>query len=744
VGGGLRRGAGVIRKLARAGSAELICRGRQEASKLLERAGLVVRAGLGPGHGVTLERFRALAPRHFFDGAVSQRTPSLLRERMPAACDEAVATADAACRGRFDLLGYEALSFGDPIEWSLDPIAGLRAPSTHWSRVDPLDPRMVGDSKVVWELNRHQWMVQLGQAYRLTGDPSYARAFASYIEHWIDANPTGIGINWASSLEVSFRLIAWCWALLLLRGAPVLSETLFDRIVRSIWAHAAHAERYLSYYFSPNTHLTGEALGLVYAGLIFPGLPRAARWRELGARILVDESARQILADGVHFELSTGYHRYTLEFYLHLLILADRNGWPIPDVVAERVGRMLDFVLAVRRPDGSMPHIGDADGGTLMPLARREQDDFRGVLATAAAFFGRADCAWAAGEAAPEVLWLLGPAGLEAFDALRPAPPAAPPSWLFPAGGYAIMRNGWRPDAHQLIFDVGPLGCPVTGGHGHADLLSVQCAVSGEPYLIDSGTFCYTGDPASRDYFRSTAAHSTVVIDGGCQASPAGPFSWAARPEARLLDWRSTPEIDFVDALHRAYVERGRARTVHRRRVAFVKGRYWVVVDDLEGAGEHRVDLHFQFAPLEVAVDPSLWARARGRRGAELLVRPFARAALKASVHTGEIDPLRGWVSPVYGRREPAPLLVYSTVTTLPLRVMTLLLPSAGRFDAAPAVSPVIDADRTPVGLLLAETGERVTFAERGLPAIVNDSTPSAREMRPPASCEIDGDSCCG
>ena len=268
-------------------------------------------------------------------------------------------------------------------------------------------------------------------------------------------------------------------------------------------------ERYLSYYFSPNTHLSGEALGLFYAGLLFPDLSSSARWRTLGSRILVEQCERQILPDGVHFERATGYQRYTLEIYLHFLILGARSAWPIPPVVSDRVARMLDFLLTLRNPDGSMPQIGDADSGSLLPLTRRAQDDFRGVFATAAALLGRADCAWAAGAAAPETLWLLGPAGLEAFDALEPAPPALTPSRLFAEGGYVVMRSGWERDAHQLIFDVGPLGCPVSSGHGHADLLSVQCAVFGEPYLVDAGTYCYTGDTVSRDFFRSTAAHNT-------------------------------------------------------------------------------------------------------------------------------------------------------------------------------------------------------------------------------------------
>ena len=713
----------MIGRLARMSTDELVGRSRQAAAKLLERSGVLVRPRLGPDHRLSLERFRAVTPRRFFDGAASERTLRLVLDRMPAARDEAVAVADAACVGRFDLLGYKDLSFGDPIDWSLDPVSGRRAPVDHWSRLDPLDPRAVGDSKVVWELNRHQWMVRLGQAYRLTGDLRFARAFTDGVERWIDANPPGVGINWASSLEVALRLIAWSWALVLFRGAPLLTPAWFARTIGSIWAHATHVERYLSTYFSPNTHLTGEALGLVYAGLLLPELPRADRWRDLGTQILVDQSARHILPDGVYFEQSTGYQRYTLEFYLHFLILAERNAWPVPESVAQRVGRMLDFLLAVRFPDGVMPQIGDADGGTLLPLAERGQDDFRGVFGTAAAFFGRADCAWAAGAAPPEVLWLLGPAGLDAFDALEPAPPTAPPSGLFAAGGYAVMRDSWRPDAHQLIFDVGPLGCPVSGGHGHADLLSVQCAAFGEPYLVDSGTYCYAGDAVSRSYFRCTSAHSALVVDGESQAAPAGPFRWAERPAARLLDWRSTAELDLAEAEHRAYVHLPGA-VVHRRRVVFVKAGYWILVDDVEGSGEHQVELQFQFAPLEVHVDPTLWARAGGRRGRALLVRPFSNVALKPSVHTGELAPMRGWISPVYGRREPAPLLIYATVTTLPLRVITLLLPSAGSSATVPAVSAVADASGSPVGLVL--EGRAITFADRGGVAI----TPAGRAER--------------
>ncbi len=578
-------------------------------------------------------------------------------------------------------------------------MAKRQAPLRHWTRLDPLDVATVGDSKVVWELNRHQWLVGLGQAYRLTGDERYARMFADTIRDWLRANPPGMGINWASSLEVAFRLISWCWALALFRGSAALTADLRAALVGGIAAHAARVERYLSYYFSPNTHLTGEALGLFYAGTIFPGMPGAGRWGRLATDILTREAERQILPDGVYMEQATCYQRYTAEIYLHFVILAARNDIRVPDPVSRRLELLLDSLLALRRPDGSLPQIGDADGGWLLPLEPRDPDDARGVFALAAAVMKRGDYAWASGGLAPEIPWLLGMDATRLFERLDPAPPAQSPSRLLPDGGYAVMRSDWGAAADQIVFDVGPLGCRVSGGHGHADLLSIQASFHGQPYLVDPGTFRYADDDGWRTHYRSTAAHSTIEIDQVGQAVPRGAFSWGSRPAAKLTSWTSTPTVDTAIAEHRAYL-RLPDPVLHRRTVVLRKGRYAVVVDDLEGAAEHRVALRFQFAPMSVTLDPSGWVRAG--RGADrgLLLHAFASAPLKAAVHEGETDPKEGWISPAYGQQEPAPVLVYSVTTVLPMRVVTLLFPTDTLSAAPPVVSPLI-ADGRLRGLVL-------------------------------------------
>ena len=679
--------------------AELMVRSRQELSKWRERTFRPPRSPALP-----LPRLTPLAAQRFFPGAMDDLSPKTMAQRMPEARYRTLDAAQTLLEGRFDLLAYRGLRFGEPLDWHLDPVNGVRAPLTHWSRLDPLDASIVGDSKVTWELNRHQWLVRLAQAYRFTGEGRYATTVARHLGDWLEANPGGRGINWASSLEVAFRLIAWCWTLHLLRGSSEITDRLRTRTLESLRAHAAHVERYLSYYFSPNTHLTGEALGLIYASVVLEGLPEAPRWRRVGRDILDRECLRQVLPDGTYFEQSTCYQRYTAEIYLHYLLLARARGLEVAPEVRERTSRLLDVLLTLCRPDQRMPQIGDADGGWLLPLDVRAPDDVRGIFSTAAVLFRRPEYAWAAGGLAPETVWLVGPAACDTFDGLRPAPPAEAPSRVLADGGYVIMRSDWSREADQVVFDVGPLGCPFSSGHGHADLLSVQCTLRGRPYVVDPGTFKYTGDPVERRaHFRSSAAHSTVEVDGLGQAAPAGPFSWRSRPSARLVSWHHDDVLDVAQGEHRAYEELP-GSVVHRRKVVLVKGGFCAVVDDLLGAGEHRLDVRFQFAPMPLAIDADGWAVAGEAGGGRLFVRAFSTTPIEAAVVEGATDPHRGWVSGDYGRLTPAPLLTFTLTSPLPVRLITLLLPSE-TLETSPPVTTIV-GDGTLQGLGLAHRHE--------------------------------------
>ncbi len=432
-------------------------------------------------------------------------TVNELRKRWPENLEHLTNEARRIEAGSLDLLGFHGLTFGTPPDWHLEPRSGKRSPLVHWSLLKELEADESGDKKIIWELNRHQYFITLGRAYWVSGDERYARLFVDHVSSWMDKNPPGLGLNWLSSLEVSFRAISWLWALHFFRQSPNLTSAVFLRLLKYLFAHGRHIETYLSTYSSPNTHLTGEALGLFYLGSLLPEFSEANRWQIRGEKILLAELERHVKPDGVYFEQSSYYHRYTVDFYTHFYILARQQGKVFADV-SHKLQLLLDHMMYITRPDGTTPIFGDDDGGKLLKFEEREPTDFRAVLSTGAALFGRADYKFVAGGPAEETLWLLGVDGMAAFDRLESEKPEKT-SVAFSEGGYYVMRDGWTRDSNYLLFDCGPHGT-MNCGHAHADALSFQLAANGQTMLIDPGLLLI---PDRRSYAICSAARPRIT-----------------------------------------------------------------------------------------------------------------------------------------------------------------------------------------------------------------------------------------
>ena len=402
---------------------------------------------------------------------------------------------------------------------------------------------------------------------------------------------------------------------------------------------------------------------MFYLGLLLPELRRAGHWRALGQEILEREITRQVFEDGVYFEQATYYQRYTADFYLHFLILAEANHLPIQDTTRSRLEALLDHLMFIQRPDGTSPLIGDDDGGRLVTLADTEPNDFRGTLTTAGVVFERPDYCSVAGALSMEVLWLLGKGRPERVSTL----PASLPdraSQAFSEGGYYVMRDGWGQQADYMIIDCGVHGSG-NGGHAHADMLSFDVAAQGRPILIDPGTYCYTSEPPWREYFRSSAAHNTVTVDGASSSSTIGPFRWGhvARPTRQI--WKTHPRFDFFEGAHDGF-QRIDPRGRHTRSVLFVKGMGWIIRDRVESADRHAIRVHFHAAPglQTVLTDDS--ATLTDGSGTGLLLAVFAGEG--ALVQSDE------WVAPAYGNRVQAPALTFLVPNSSSADIVTVLV----------------------------------------------------------------------
>src|SRR5262249_46748967 len=391
--------------------------------------------------------------RFLFESAEVPLILDHLRRWLPQVVDEIVQQADQICRHRFDLLGYQGVEYGREIDWHHDAVHAKRAPQRPWYQVRYLDFDEVGDSKVTWELNRHQHLLTLAKAYRLTGRLQYALELFEQWYSWQKQNPYPIGINWASSLEVAFRSLSWLWISHLLGECSVVPARFAADLRRALMLHGRHIERFLSTYFSPNTHLLGEGAGLFFIGTLCQGSAAAQRWQTRGWKILLCEAQRQIRPDGMHFEHSIYYHVYALDFFLHALVLARSNRIPIPAALDKTIETMLEVLCGLGN-SGPLPCLGDDDGGRVFDPRRNRLEHMLDPLALGAVLFNRGDFKSVAGGVREETVWLLGTDAAKRFHSLCSDRPA-PVSFAFESSGIHVMSSA-APKAQQLVINAGP------------------------------------------------------------------------------------------------------------------------------------------------------------------------------------------------------------------------------------------------------------------------------------------------
>jgi hypothetical protein len=668
-----------IKRLTSMTPRELSHRVREKGYSQLERIGLGI-GNPGAPDGAGFKQYLAEAPaRRFYCG--HRQDLRFIRENFPAWIDRAVAEAERLLRHEIPLLHFDPVDLGPEIDWHRDPVTGRAWERLFWTAYRPENDPRERDSKIVHELNRHQHLPRLAKAYRFTADERYAAEAVGQLQSWIEQNPPGFGINWQSSLEIGIRVISWLWTVFLLLPAKSFDRASAQHIGDSLFAQLEHIHRYTSVFSSPNTHLIGEATALFIGGLVFHDRKRSAAWMEQGAALLVQEAGRQILDDGAHGELSAYYHCYALDFYLQALALAEQNNFQFPRHTREKIRDMLNFLLHLSTPGSTIPLLGDDDGGRALALEQRNYHSFNDALGLGAVLFQRSDFKHQAGDFCEETFWLLGQEASKSYDALKSEQPAENRA-VFSSAGYGIQRSGWRSLDSHLLFDIGGLGM-LTGGHSHADALSVVLFGHGRELLADPGTCVYNAAPEWRSYFRSTRAHNTIAIDGRDQAEESGTFRWKTRISTRRNRDPSFPP-EYLEAEHDGY-ERLPQGMIHRRRLLEIPGEYWVVVDDFRGTGHHTFDFHYHFgagvdATLTRTRETDLEIRAEK---AGLFLGLYASHPIAADLLTGQTEPIVGWISRGYGSRQPTctlrATLTGSAETTGPnstsLAAMTLLAP---------------------------------------------------------------------
>lgn len=510
--------------------------------------------------------------------------------------------------------------------------------------------------------------LDLAHAFGETRDARYLHCWERLLESYIDRQPPG-----ADATEVVARRITnwiYAWNRFEASEREGVSPGLAARVIDFLWQEVTFVRDHLS---TERNHRTLELYGLLVAAVAFPDRDAQHALRAEAFAGLVANLLDDVRPDGVHRESSTHYHCIALRSWLGALAIARQCGVDLGAAFHERLQEACEFAALVHRPDGRIPACSDADSESHLD-----------VIALAAALFDRTDWRWIA-----------------TGGAVGRAPARVLASFV--DAGYYVQRSGWGThderfaDARYLVFDCGPLG---DGGHGHYDLLNVEVYAGGRPLIVDPGRYTYSeaGDRNWRHWFKSTAAHNTVTVDGFDQTpyarrKPKGPIA-----EGRLLLRSSSSDLDMLVGEARSALY----DAVHTRTVLFVAREYWVIVDHLAAPTAHRYELRWHLSPeasAAVSVDDG-GTRVHGH-------------GVTLATAQGRVMRLEdGWYAPRYGVRQPAAVVV-SEARARTVTFVTVVQPVADRSCEA----------RASVGFQ--SVGERL--ADRGIVQI-NGVGPSGRD----------------
>jgi hypothetical protein len=565
--------------------------------------------------------------------------------------------ADRILSGRIKLFELGEVDIGVIPRWNRDIKSGITAPLVFGKTLNYRDESLVGDIKYLWEPNRHLQLANIAQAYHLSKDPKYLKGLRNLLDSWFEQCPYMLGPNWTSSLELGIRLINWSLAWQLIGGleSPVFKtksgEKFRDRWLRSIYQHMHFIAGHFSRYSSGNNHLIGEAAGLFVACVTWPYWQETRRWCEKAKTILEHEALAQNAEDGVNLEQAISYQQFVLDFLVISALTGRAANMFFSSAYWSRIESMLMFVASMMDYRGHVPMIGDADDGYVMRLeASTEWCPYRSLLATGAVLFNNQFFKAKAGSFDEKTRWLLGDAAAACYEGM-PLPPGQ--SLLvrraFENGGYYILGDNLEaPCEIRCYVDAAPLGYQRIAAHGHADALSIILSLDGNEYLIDPGTFAYHTQQKWRNYFRGTAAHNTVRVDGMDQSISGGNFMWLQHAAAQCVLWDSGDAHDRFIGMHDGY-RRLKDPVTHRREILLDKPkRRLTVIDTLECNDRHEVEVFWHFSPTcSVMFDEEQVVATNDNT--KIILRGDGSFVMR----TGDHETPSGWISPSFGVKTP-------------------------------------------------------------------------------------------
>ncbi|MFH0959736.1 MAG: alginate lyase family protein, partial [Pseudomonadota bacterium] len=526
------------------------------------------------------------------------------------------------------------------------------------------------DVKWLWELQRFQFLLWLGAAWKLTADNKFAYMAREILNSWMRDIKYPFGVEWSSNLEVGLRLLSISRCHIMCMDASSWDTGFLSKLVAWQYLHGIHVREELTLHHTLGNHPLGEASSLLWFALTTPSLNEAPTWKAYAFKIINKIIPKLFFHDGVYVEQSTCYLKFVSEFMLPLILLDSNKENRFSYLTRERIKSCLEFIRGLSDHGERTPMIGDSDSGAAIGWRLSDYWDFSWLLAAGSILLNEPCLATGIDKLPAETFLNVGLAGLNKFRSFstRPNRPFRKKTLGnsghvdFPAGGYHVSYDS----LFRMIFDSGPLGIYPGFGHGHADGLSILLNIRGKPVVVDSGTMHYNAEPKVRGYFRKTHAHNTLVVNGHNQADTLDSFKWAS---GYRIQWNAAIEKDefrFFSGLLES------DSFIHQREIVHFFEKGFIIKDWVEIDGNITVEGFLHFAP-SVCVEASGKNKFLVSIGDENLEIIFSESGVVGQILKGMKEPMQGWYSIHYGEMVPTYCLRFFHTGTNHCEMMTTI-----------------------------------------------------------------------
>ena len=308
-------------------------------------------------------------------------------------------------------------------------------------------------------------------------------------------------------------------------------------------------------------------------------LVRYARDEKYGLKYQIDHA---YLDDDFWFECSTGYHFFALRWFINFEMMAKntKHGLFRDEHYREKLYRALLFPKKLHIGEGRLPRFNDGGSGTLhgfgdvyeYPYTVFGTKELGDVLAECYAGENR-------DESVTALLW-----GADLIP--ENAEPLAKENYISENGTNLAILHGT--DDRYFVFKAMPYG----GEHDHYDRLGISFDAFGAGISPDFGTASGYGSPLHYGYYKNTASHNTVIIDGENMApcdTRVNEYCVSA-PDDIYLDAETLPPEDYkmLDSFTIKQWSDEAYRGVRMRRVISWHDKYFIDVFSVESENDLR------------------------------------------------------------------------------------------------------------------------------------------------------------